>query len=210
MPENKLESATVQQIVEECKVPDESIVENKNNIGLVYGGIDVGKMSDGSIEKREYNRVAVRAMSETDIEAVALIEDASFTTPWTAQGFLDALQNPNAYCLVAEQQSEEQKPKVAGYCVIYHAADEGEISTIAVAPEFRGQGVADTMFAALKETVPKLGLATLYLDVRVSNTPARRLYEKQGFVEDGIRKRFYREPVEDAILMHYALTESED
>ena len=209
MLENKQESATVQQIVEECKVPDESIVENKNNIGLVYGGIDVGKMSDGSIEKREYNRVAVRSMSETDIEAVALIEDASFTTPWTAQGFADALQNPNAYCLVAEQQSAEQRLKVAGYCVVYHAADEGEISTIAVAPEFRGQGVADTMFAALKKTAPELGLATLYLDVRVSNTPARRLYEKQGFVEDGIRRRFYREPVEDAILMHYALTEYE-
>ena len=93
--------------------------------------------------------------------------------------------------------------------MVYHAADEGEISTIAVAPEFRGQGVADIMFAALKETAPKLGLATLYLDVRVSNTPARRLYEKQGFVEDGIRRRFYREPVEDAILMHYALTEYE-
>ena len=93
-------------------------------------------------------QITLRQMIEEDIEAVALIEAASFTTPWTAQGFADALQNPNAYCLVAEQQSAEQKTKVAGYCVIYHAADEGEISTIAVTPESRGQGVADTMFAA--------------------------------------------------------------
>lgn len=185
MPGNKQEAATVQQMAEECKMPD------------------------GSAEKREYKGAAVRGMSEMDVKEVALIEDASFTTPWTAQGFVDALQNPNAYCLVAELHSAEHKPRIAGYCVVYHAADEGEISTIAVAPELRGQGVADIMFAALKETAPKLGLATLYLDVRVSNTPARRLYEKQGFVEDGIRRRFYREPVEDAILMHYALTEYE-
>ena len=60
-------------------------------------------------------QITLRQMIEEDIEAVALIEAASFTTPWTAQGFADALQNPNAYCLVAEQQSAEQKPKVAGY-----------------------------------------------------------------------------------------------
>ena len=149
----------------------------------------------------------VRCMSEMDIEAVALIEDASFTTPWTAQGFADALQNPNAYCLVTEKQTAQQGLKIAGYCVVYYAADEGEISTIAVAPECRGQGVADIMFAALKETALKHGIVTLYLDVRVSNTPARKLYEKQGFVEDGIRKHFYREPVEDAILMHCTMTE---
>ena len=78
MPGNKQEAATVQQMAEECK------------------------MQDGSAEKREYKGAAVRGMSEMDVKEVALIEDASFTTPWTAQGFVDALQNPNAYCLVAE------------------------------------------------------------------------------------------------------------
>lgn len=147
--------------------------------------------------------IKIRSMVADDIVQVAQIEQASFSTPWSAQGFAEALENQNACCLVAE--CKENGSGIVGYCVVYHAADEGEIVTIAVSSESRGRGIADAMFKKLKKELLCLGIETLYLDVRVSNTAARKLYEKQGFVEDDIRKRFYREPVEDAILMHCTL-----
>lgn len=91
--------------------------------------------------------------------------------------------------------------ELAGYCVLYFAAGEGEIETIAVAEKYRKLGAGDALLSEVKRRMPDLGLEALFLEVRPSNAAALALYRKHGFAEIGRRKNFYRDPEEDAILM---------
>ena len=179
-------------------------------------------------------RVLIRNMLETDIEAVYEIETQSITPPWSRQGFADALANDNAVFYVAEicdemhsasnwngdcispsseQEADgnrpvlknEQKKKVVGYCGLYIAADEGEITNVAVSPAWRGMGIADQILAVVRGDAKVRQVARIYLEVRESNLPARNLYEKHGFEAAGLRKNFYREPTENAIVMMCSL-----
>ncbi len=92
---------------------------------------------------------------------------------------------------------------LAGYVIFYYAADEGEIARIAVRDAFRRKGAARRLLLRLEELCKELGVSRLLLDVRESNGPAIAFYVGYGFKKDGIRKKFYVNPVEDAILMSY-------
>ncbi len=96
--------------------------------------------------------------------------------------------------------------EVAGYAIAHAAADEGEILNLGVAPARRRQGIGAELVRAMMDALRARGARAVYLEVRDSNTAARALYERLGFREVGRRSRYYRRPVEDAILLRAAIS----
>lgn len=144
----------------------------------------------------EQNRTTVRSMSWEDLARVACLEAQIFSCPWSEQGFRDALSMEQAVFLVAARQEE-----VLGYCGMYCAADEGEITNVAVAPPFRRQGVGGQMMGRMLAISRERGICRVILEVRVSNREAIRFYRKWGFAVEGRRKGFYQLPQEDGYVM---------
>ncbi len=142
----------------------------------------------------------IRPMTIDDCEQVAAIEAASFSMPWSLRAFTETVQKENFRYYVAEEMGE-----ILGYCGFLYVLDEAEIPNVCVKESVRKQGVGRKMLTVLTEEAKRLGMTVLYLEVRESNQAARRLYESLGFVENGIRKNFYEQPVEHAVLMSKAL-----
>ena len=140
--------------------------------------------------------LTVRQMEEADLGNVARIEASIFSKPWSEEGFRDSLKLPNTVYLVAEQDGS-----IAGYIGMLCVLDEGEITNVAVAEGFRRQGIGERLLSSLLQAGRKEGVDSFTLEVRESNSSARRLYRKLGFQEEGIRRNFYEKPTEDAILM---------
>ena len=138
----------------------------------------------------------IKRMTKEHLTSVAEIEAEVFSVPWTKQGFADTLTMENVIFLVAEDEGA-----VVGYCGIYLAADEGEITNVAVSPFWRRNGIADMLLRNLLEHAKKRGIIRFILEVRCSNKPAIELYQKYGFKTQGIRKNFYDKPKEDAYVM---------
>ncbi len=128
---------------------------------------------------------------------MAALERQTFSVPWSEQGFLDALAMENVKFLVAKEEEE-----VCGYCGIYLAADEGEITNVAVAEPYRRRKIAERLVRTLIEATIPLGIKNYILEARISNEAAINLYEKIGFRRCGVRKNFYDRPREDACVMY--------
>lgn len=138
----------------------------------------------------------IREMELRDVPQAAALEAQIFSMPWSESGFAEALsQNGNVFLV------EERDNKIVGYGGIYCAADEGELTNVAIAQEFRGQGLGYALLSALLEAAHEKGAMRIYLEVRTSNHNAARLYEKAGFTICGRRKGFYQKPDEDAFVM---------
>ena len=147
--------------------------------------------------EREKNAVPkVRRMTMEDGAAVAEMEHQLFPDAWSEKSILETLEQTNTICLIAEKAG-----RTAGYLLAYTAADEAEIARIAVVKELQRQGAARALLAKLESVCGSEGIKKILLDVRSGNGAARALYTSTGFKEDGIRQRFYENPVEDAILM---------
>ncbi|MDM8211201.1 tRNA (adenosine(37)-N6)-threonylcarbamoyltransferase complex dimerization subunit type 1 TsaB [Mediterraneibacter glycyrrhizinilyticus] len=147
--------------------------------------------------EREKNAVPkVRRMTMEDGAAVAEMEHQLFPDAWSEKSILETLEQTNTICLIAEKAG-----RTAGYLLAYTAADEAEIARIAVVNELQRQGAARALLAELESVCGSEGIKKILLDVRSGNGAARALYTSTGFKEDGIRQRFYENPVEDAILM---------
>ena len=147
--------------------------------------------------EREKNAVPkVRRMTMEDGAAVAEMEHQLFPDAWSEKSILETLEQTNTICLIAEKAG-----RTAGYLLAYTAADEAEIARIAVVKELQRQGAARALLAELESVCGSEGIKKIILDVRSGNGAARALYTSTGFKEDGIRQRFYENPVEDAILM---------
>jgi ribosomal-protein-alanine N-acetyltransferase len=144
--------------------------------------------------------VTVRAMRPADLDQVMLIERRSFTAPWEESTFRGLMRRPSAALLVAEFGEN-----LAGYSVMWFAGNEGELGDIAVTPERRGTGVGRLLLRESIAVAVSRGTRALYLEVRESNAVARGLYVAFGFAVVGVRKQYYTEPVEDAIVMKLAL-----
>ena len=144
-------------------------------------------------------------MTETTAAQVAALEAACFSTPWSEASIRSELENPYAIWLVALEGGD-----LAGYLGVQYGPDGGDIMTIATAPQFRGRGVAARLLAAMIGQLRQKNLQWLTLEVRPSNLPALRLYGSQGFREVGRRKRYYRHPTEDALLMTKYFEEESD
>ncbi len=136
--------------------------------------------------------VVIRPMTRHDIEQVILIERACQPHPWDAGRFQRELDHPAARLTVAETREG-----VAAFLVGWQVLDEVEIHNVCVAPAFRRRGLAQALLADLfAATAP----ARCFLEVRVGNLPAIRLYERLGFVRRSVRRRYYHDG-EDALLM---------
>lgn len=140
----------------------------------------------------------IRPMELRDVEAVAEIEKICFTTPWSENAYRDTLSNENALYLVAETKDTKM---IVGMCGVLKILDEGDISNVAVHPDYRRKSIAKQMMEELLSRGQKFGIDAFTLEVRAGNEAAVKLYEYFGFKTEGLRKRFYDKPVEDALIM---------
>lgn len=139
----------------------------------------------------------IRNMRLGDISSVAALEREIFSEPWSENGFANALaQKDNIFLTACRPEGA-----IIGYCGLYIAGDEGEITNVAVAENDRRQGTAAALLTELLKQAWKYAVERIFLEVRVSNKAAVCLYEKFGFEVCGTRKWFYRRPTEDALLM---------
>lgn len=140
--------------------------------------------------------IKIIEMAESDVPAVAAIEAEVFSVPWSAQAFADTLAMGHVLFYVAMVDGE-----VAGYCGIYLAADEGEVTNVAVAPGYRRHKIAETLLHKTMAEAHGRGAQRFFLEVRSQNAPAIRLYQKAGFRVIGSRKNYYQYPQDDALVM---------
>lgn len=145
----------------------------------------------------------ITEMTAQHILQAAAIEAEVFSEPWSAQSFADALALDYTLFHVAYINSDRTDGTVAGYCGIYLAADEGEITNVAVSHEYRRLGIAKSLVQHTLCQAYARGTRNIFLEVRSSNAPAIELYRKLGFCTKGKRKNFYRSPTEDALVMMY-------
>ncbi len=138
----------------------------------------------------------IREMKADDVEIVSRIESQVFSMPWSAKDFLEMVEADYAYYYVAEVDGE-----IAGCCGIRNIAGEGEITNVVIAPPYRKKGIALKMMEYMLERAAEVGIGDCTLEVRVSNQPAIRLYERLGFKGEGVRPHFYDKPDEDALIM---------
>ena len=142
-------------------------------------------------------RVAIAAMRLEDIPAVHAIERASFPVPWPSYAFRQELEtNRLARYLVVRATGE-----VVAYGGLWLMVDEAHVTTFAVLPAWRRQGVGARLMLALLDLAVGLGAAVVTLEVAISNLDARRLYERFGFRPVGVRPRYYSHNGEDALIM---------
>ena len=134
-------------------------------------------------------------MAQSHIDAIAAIEQACFSEPWSAAALAEELDNPPAVFLAAVEGET-----VLGYVGMHHVVDEGFITNVAVFPAARRRGVARALLADLAQYAAAHNLYRITLEVRVSNAAAITLYEGAGYVRDGVRPAFYRDPTEDAAI----------
>lgn len=164
---------------------------------------DYLRVSQAERERAEKERkavVSIRQMKVEDAAAIAEMEHQTFSDAWSEKAILDTLRNSKTICLVAEKIG-----KIVGYCIVYTADDEADIARIAVLKESRRFGIASELIHALDVICWENQIQIIMLDVRVSNDGARAFYEKHGFTQDGIRENYYKNPIEDAILMSRAV-----
>lgn len=145
--------------------------------------------------------VVVRPAEVRDIDRVAEIERASFGDPWSRRSFTHLVDDPRVFFRVSLLPSGE----LVGYVVAWFVAGEGEIANIAVVPSARGRGIGAALLDAAMEAGAEHGAETLYLDVRETNAAARALYASRGFEQVGRRRSYYRNPVEDALVLRCRL-----
>jgi [ribosomal protein S18]-alanine N-acetyltransferase len=142
------------------------------------------------------NTLVLRRMTDPDIDAVWEIENATFSTPWTADTFRSLLHRAPVELLVAERNDE-----LVGYAVLWCIADEGELANIAIRGDLRGSGLGGELLDQVVDVARRRGVQSLYLEVRPSNAAAGRLYGRRGFQEVGVRRGYYSSPAEDARVL---------
>ncbi len=140
--------------------------------------------------------MTLREMRVEDLDRVMEIENRVFSDPWSKEGFLGFLMKDYALFFVVEEKEE-----ILGYCGMLKTLDEGDITNVCVRPERRCEGIGYFMLDGMLRIAKDLGVTTVHLEVREGNGSARRLYARCGFTEDGIRKAYYSDPKEDAVLM---------
>jgi ribosomal-protein-alanine N-acetyltransferase len=132
-----------------------------------------------------------------DLDEVLAIEQVSFPTPWSRNSYLNEIYNNDfAYYYVARAGG-----KLIGYAGLWLILDEAHVTSVAVHPDYRGRRLGELLFNVLIQEAVYLGADRMTLEVRVSNHAARQLYKRLGFVSAGIRKGYYNDNQEDAIIM---------
>ena len=139
-----------------------------------------------------------RITSAADLDGVLEIEEASFNNPTTREWYERELERPEV-CFIYILQTPESP--TAGFCAFWRVADQAHINNLAVRPDLRRRGLGSQLLEAVISEVQQLGADTLTLEVRRSNVAAQRLYLRAGFREEAVRKSYYTQPVEDALVL---------
>jgi [ribosomal protein S18]-alanine N-acetyltransferase len=143
----------------------------------------------------------IRYMVKEDIDDVLIVENNSFATPWSKTAFVnELLNNKFAHYLVIEGNQ-----KIIGYCGVWVIVDEAHITNIAIHSLYRGFKLGEQLLVHAMELARTLGATKMTLEVRVSNHIAQSLYRKMGFEPGGIRKNYYTDNQEDALVMWVGL-----
>ncbi len=152
------------------------------------------------------SEIMIRRMQPEDLAVICAIEKENFSLPWSEQSFLESMERNDTVFLTALLGNE-----VAGYVGCYCIAGTGEITNVAVKDKFRRKGIGSSLLKKLYEEGALLDTREYFLEVRESNEAAIALYSCEGFVREGIRKKFYEKPVENAVIMwnHFPLGISE-
>lgn len=145
--------------------------------------------------------VHVRKAGEHDLASVQAIERASFSDPWSLEGFRDTMEQPHAHLEVAVGPDDT----ILGYAVAWCVSDESEIANLAVAPGARRRGIGLLLLDRILQAAATFGARTVFLEVRESNVAAQELYGARGFEVAGRRKQYYTRPREDALVMRRTL-----
>lgn len=141
--------------------------------------------------------ITFRNMTVDDLDQVMEVEVNSFTIPWSREAFFNELtKNQFAQYLIVEVDQ-----KVVGYCGVWIIIDEAHITNIALLPEYRGLKLGEALMGKVMELAREMGALRVTLEVRVSNERAQNLYRKFGFEEGAIRKQYYTDNMEDALVM---------
>lgn len=146
----------------------------------------------------------VRRMREEDIPQVVEIEKIAFSRPWSKSIFKATLLLPYAAYYVAVEDAEgenREAGKIVGMCGVKKIFEEGEISNVAVHPDFRGKGISRKMLDILLREAREDGVQAFTLEVRAGNEIAIGLYESLGFRTEGVRRGYYDHPKEDGLIM---------
>lgn len=139
----------------------------------------------------------IREMLVEDLDQVMEMERELFgSCAWPREGYFTYLTKPDSMFLVVEE-----KGKILGYCGVLMILGEGDITNVAVSPKRQREGIGTFLVNSMIRLADEQGCPVLHLEVRESNAVARRLYKRLGFAEDGLRKNYYTDPAEDAVLM---------
>ena len=166
-----------------------------------------GKAESAAAHKPEYLRVSqaererndtivIRKMEEQDLAEVAKLEEENFSMPWSVDSFRELVSHPDALYLVAIDRD-----RVCGTCGVRNISGEGEVTNVVIREEYRGSGLGQKILTELLRQGAEMGIEAFTLEVRKSNATAIHVYEKLGFVSEGIRPHFYEKPDEDAVIM---------
>jgi len=140
--------------------------------------------------------ILIDFMKEEDIDAILDISSLSFSVCWSKDSYIQELTNPIARYLVAKIDN-----KVIGFVGTWIVLDESHITNIAIHPNYRKQGIASKLLEKFLTYCQSQGCVAYTLEVRSGNKAAKALYEKYNFKQDGVRKGYYEDNKEDAIIM---------
>ena len=158
------------------------------------------RLQCGTRDPRMTDAITFRGMRLADLPRVLEIELQCFTMPWSEATFRGLLRRSDADLYVAEAGEH-----VVGYSVFWAVLDQGELGNVSVAPGWRRRGIGQGLVRKVLLRARERGVRDVFLEVRVSNTGAQRLYESYGFAEVGRRRNYYLEPLEDALVMRREL-----
>ena len=146
--------------------------------------------------------VIERVETEQDVEPVLEVEALSFANPWTRQMYLREMDNPRvSYIYVLRIRGGTDEGVVAGFCSFWLLSDELHINNLAIKPDYRGHGMGAALLQHAMDTAARLGARRATLEVRRSNHAARQIYERLGFEIGGVRRNYYTDPIEDALIL---------
>jgi ribosomal-protein-alanine N-acetyltransferase len=142
--------------------------------------------------------VNIRLMKQEDVPQVTEIDREAFPTLWPPANYERELKNGLAHYIVASDEGEQY---IMGFAGLWMLVDEAHITNIAVREKHRRQGIGEALLIAIIELAIELGAQLITLEVRASNAEAQKLYAKYGFVRVGLRRGYYTDNREDAVLM---------
>lgn len=153
------------------------------------------KAIDTLLESGELGGFKIESLNYTHIGEIAKLEKICFSEPWSENAIIESFKSGTVFLVATDSK------RVLGYLGIKPVLDEGYITNVAVFPEYRRIGVASALLTALDKLAEEKSLSFVSLEVRESNAPAISLYSSFGYKNEGVRKNFYRDPNENAIIM---------